>query len=125
MLVDASPATWPTTACSVAAWKPLCDVMHDPTLDPERLDVFPAFEAVAAIGSLGDLPMTVMTAAHRVAPALTQASSHGSTPHGPRASRGGLPCLPLLRSSQCRTLATSSSSTSRPSSSRKLRAFWR
>ena len=72
VLVDASPATWPTTACSVAAWKPLCDEMHDPTLDPERVDVLPAFEAVAAIDSLGDLPMTVMTAAHRVAATLTQ-----------------------------------------------------
>lgn len=39
--------------------------MHDPTLDPERVDVFPAFEAVAAITSLGDLPMTVAAAAHR------------------------------------------------------------
>ena len=45
--------------------------MHDPALDAERLDVFPAFDAVAAIGSLGDLPMTVMTAAHRTDPALT------------------------------------------------------
>lgn len=72
MLLDASPATWPTTACSVPTWKALCSVMHDPTLDPERLDVFPAFDAVAAITSLGDLPMTVMTAAHRIDPALTQ-----------------------------------------------------
>ena len=72
MLVDASPATWPTTACSVPAWEPLCAVMHDPTLDPERVDVFPAFDAVAAISSLGDVPMTVMTAAHRTDPALTQ-----------------------------------------------------
>jgi pimeloyl-ACP methyl ester carboxylesterase len=46
--------------------------MHDPTLDPERLDVFPAFDAVATITSLGDLPMTVMTAAHRTDPALAQ-----------------------------------------------------
>jgi len=75
MLLDASPATWPATACSVAAWKPICDVMHDPGLDPERVDVFPAFEAVAAIDSLGDVPMTVMTAAHRSDPsgALTPA----------------------------------------------------
>lgn len=42
MLLDASPATWPTTACSVPTWQALCSVMHDPTLDPERLDVFPA-----------------------------------------------------------------------------------
>jgi pimeloyl-ACP methyl ester carboxylesterase len=71
MLVDASPTSWPTTACSVPAWEELCAVMSDPALDPERLDVFPAFDAVASIPSLGDIPMTVMTAAHRVDPALT------------------------------------------------------
>jgi pimeloyl-ACP methyl ester carboxylesterase len=72
MLLDASPATWPTIACSVPAWAPLCAVMHDPMSDPERLDVFPAFDAVAGITSLGDLPMIVVTAAHRTAPELTQ-----------------------------------------------------
>jgi len=71
MLLDASPPTWPTIACTVPAWEPLCTVMHDPMSDPERLEVFPAFDAVAAITSLGDLPMTVMTAAHRTAPELT------------------------------------------------------
>jgi pimeloyl-ACP methyl ester carboxylesterase len=70
MLIDASPATWPTTACSVAAWEPLCAVFHDPALDPERLEVFPAFDAVASIESLGDVPLTVMTAAHRTDPNL-------------------------------------------------------
>jgi pimeloyl-ACP methyl ester carboxylesterase len=71
VLVDASPTTWPATACSVPQWAPLCDVMHDPTKDPERLDVFPAFAAVAAIESLGRVPMTVMTAAHRIDPSLS------------------------------------------------------
>jgi pimeloyl-ACP methyl ester carboxylesterase len=70
MLLDASPTTWPATVCSVAAYDGLCAVMHDPTLDPERLDVFPAFDEVAAVASLGDLPMTVMTAAHRTDPTL-------------------------------------------------------
>ncbi len=72
MLVDASPATWPTTVCSVPAYEELCAVMHDSTLDPERLDAIPAFADVAAIRSLGDLPMTVMSAAHRTDPALMQ-----------------------------------------------------
>jgi pimeloyl-ACP methyl ester carboxylesterase len=70
MLIDASPTTWPAAACSVAAYEPLCDVFHDPTLDPERLDVFSAFDEVATITSLGDLPMTVMTAAHYTDPGL-------------------------------------------------------
>jgi len=69
----ASSTTWPTTVCSVPAYEPLCTVMHDPTLDPERLDTFGAFEAVQAIRSLGDLPMTIITAAHREDPALAPA----------------------------------------------------
>jgi pimeloyl-ACP methyl ester carboxylesterase len=70
MLLDASPVTWPATVCSVTAYAPLCAAMHDPSLDPERLDVFPAFDEVATISSLGDVPLTVMTAAHRVDPTL-------------------------------------------------------
>jgi pimeloyl-ACP methyl ester carboxylesterase len=73
VLVDASPATWPATVCSVAAYAPLCAVMHDPTLDPERLDAVGAFQAVEAITSLGDLPMAVVTAAHRDDPSLPPA----------------------------------------------------
>lgn len=81
MLIDASPTTWPETTCSVPddgseAARNLqlgCVVMKDPTLDPERLDAFAAFAEVAAITSLGDLPMTVMTAARRTLPGLSQA----------------------------------------------------
>ena len=65
LLLDASPTTWPATVCSVPAYQPACDLMHDPAKDAERLDVFRAFEEVATISSLGDLPMTVMTGAHR------------------------------------------------------------
>ena len=64
MLLDASPTSWPATVCSVAAYEAGCAIMHDPTLDPERLDVFPAFDEYVSITSLGDIPMTVMTAAH-------------------------------------------------------------
>lgn len=70
MLIDASPASWPTTACSVRAWGPLCALFHDPSLSAERLDVVRSFDAVATISSLGDLPMTVMTRAHFTDPAL-------------------------------------------------------
>ena len=70
MLVDASPTTWPDTVCSVPAYAAGCALMRDPS-QGERLDVFPAFEAVATITSLGDLPMTVMTAAHRSSDGLT------------------------------------------------------
>lgn len=65
VLLDASPTTWPGTVCSVPAYGAACDAMHNPEMDAERLDVFPAFEQVASISSLGELPMTVVTAAHR------------------------------------------------------------
>lgn len=64
VLVDASPATWPETVCSVPAFAAGCALMQHPT-QGERLDVFPAFDAVRTITSLGDLPLTVMAAAHR------------------------------------------------------------
>ena len=72
LLLDASPTSWPATVCSVAAYQGGCAVMHDPTLSPERLDVFRAFDEVATITSLGDLPITVITAAHRTDPSLAQ-----------------------------------------------------
>jgi pimeloyl-ACP methyl ester carboxylesterase len=64
-LVDASPTDWPDVVCSVPAYSGGCALMRDPDADGERLDVFPAFEAVATITSLGDLPMTILTAADR------------------------------------------------------------
>jgi pimeloyl-ACP methyl ester carboxylesterase len=78
LLLDASPVTWPATACSVAddgsetarSFAQGCALMKNPAADPERLDAFPAFAEVAAITSLGDLPMTVMSAAHRTLPGL-------------------------------------------------------
>jgi len=45
--------------------------MRDPSLDPEKLDVFAAFEEVAAITTLDGLPMTVVTAANREAQDVT------------------------------------------------------
>ena len=73
VLVDASPPTWPQTVCSVPEYRDLCNTMKDPARDPERLDVFGAFDSVAEIASLGDLPMTVMTAEHRNHPGLSDA----------------------------------------------------
>ena len=82
MLVDASPATWPAAVCAVPddgtdgaqTARTLCAVFHDPALDAERLDVVSAFDEVAAIDSLDDLPVTVVTAAHRTWPGLTDAA---------------------------------------------------
>ena len=78
MLLDASPPTWPAAVCAVPddgtdaarTFRAGCAVMHDPTQDAERLDVFPAFDEVDAVRSLDDLPLTVMTAARRTAPGL-------------------------------------------------------
>jgi pimeloyl-ACP methyl ester carboxylesterase len=71
VLLDATPTGWPDIVCSVPAYAGGCTIMRDPALDPERLDVFPAFEQVATITSLGDLPLTVVTAAHREPAGLT------------------------------------------------------
>jgi pimeloyl-ACP methyl ester carboxylesterase len=71
VLIDASPDTWPDVVCSVPAYQGGCDLMGDPEHDGERLDVFPAFEQVSEITSLGDLPLTVITAAHRNPDGLT------------------------------------------------------
>lgn len=65
VLIDASPTGWPSVVCSVPAYQQGCDLMRHPEHDGERLDVFPAFEQVAKITSLGELPLTVITAAHR------------------------------------------------------------
>lgn len=71
LLIDASPTTWPDTVCSVPAYDAGCALMRDPSQHFERIDVFHAFEQVAAITTLGDLPMTVLTAAHRNPEGLT------------------------------------------------------
>lgn len=77
MLLDGTPTTWPEAVCGVPddgtdaarSFQQLCDVMHDPSRDAERLDVIRAFERAAAITSLGDLPMTLITADTRTPPA--------------------------------------------------------
>ena len=73
LLLDATPTTWPEAVCAVPAdgttaaqdLRGLCALMRDPSKDAERVDVFPAFAEAAMIRSLGDLPMTVMTADRR------------------------------------------------------------
>jgi pimeloyl-ACP methyl ester carboxylesterase len=80
MLVDASPTTWPAALCAVPddgtdtarGLQALCATFHDPTRDVERLDAFAAFDEVAAITSLGNLPMVVITAATRTIPGLAE-----------------------------------------------------
>ena len=70
MLVDASPTTWPDAVCSVPAYAGGCALMRNPARG-ERLDVFPAFQALRSITSLGDLPMTILSASHRSSDGLT------------------------------------------------------
>lgn len=72
VLIDASPTTWPDTICAVpddgtdtaAMLGGLCG-MFAPTGNSEHLDAVAAFSEAAEIGSLGSLPMTVITATHR------------------------------------------------------------
>ena len=73
VLIDASPASWPTELCAVAddgsgmaaTIHSTCAGWTDPTANVEHLDVFGSFTEVAGIASLGSLPMTVITAVDR------------------------------------------------------------
>ncbi|MGD9704407.1 MAG: alpha/beta fold hydrolase [Acidimicrobiia bacterium] len=81
VLIDASPATWPTELCAVADdgsesaafVRSNCAGWADPTGNVEHLDVFASFKEVAGIESLGSLPMTVITAVDRQFPGLAAA----------------------------------------------------
>jgi len=74
VLVDASPAGWATTLCggrddtAVTSIREMCDGWSDPAANPEHLDVFGAFAELDAIVSLGDIPVSVLTAADRELP---------------------------------------------------------
>jgi pimeloyl-ACP methyl ester carboxylesterase len=76
VLIDASPTTWPASLCAVpddgsdgaAMLRGLCG-MFAPTGNSEHLDAVAAFAEAAQIGSLGSLPMAVITATHRELPA--------------------------------------------------------
>ena len=77
LLLDATPTTWPEALCAVpddgsataTQLARLCAAMRDPEVDPEtnpeRLIVDGAFAEVAEIGSLGDVPLAVVSAAER------------------------------------------------------------
>jgi pimeloyl-ACP methyl ester carboxylesterase len=70
LMLDASPATWITTLCSVvddgseaaAGYQEICTSLSDPAGNAEQLDAPAAFAEAAEIDSLGDLPMIVATA---------------------------------------------------------------
>jgi pimeloyl-ACP methyl ester carboxylesterase len=77
-LLDTSPPTWPATVCAVpddgsalaATFRDTCAQMSDPTANPERLDAVRAFREVAAMPSLGRLPLVVLTRAAPAYPGL-------------------------------------------------------
>ena len=70
VLIDATPTTWPETACAVPddgsdvarSFVDSCTIYFHPDGNPERLDVRAAFAEVATITTLGQLPMIVVTA---------------------------------------------------------------
>jgi pimeloyl-ACP methyl ester carboxylesterase len=75
VLVDSSPAGWPTALCAVADGteaatfiQAMCDGWTDPMNNLEHLDVFAAFDLAAGTPSLGSLPVTIMTAVDRELP---------------------------------------------------------
>lgn len=82
VLVDASPATWPTELCAVAddgtagaaTVRATCSSAFSASGNSEHLDVRAAFAELARIGSLGAVPMAVITATERELPADLAAS---------------------------------------------------
>ena len=72
LLVDASPTEWNTAICAVPddgsdtahVFIDLCAQQSSPANNGERLDAPTAFAEVAAISSLGAVPMIVVTADH-------------------------------------------------------------
>jgi pimeloyl-ACP methyl ester carboxylesterase len=78
VLVDASPTDWPARTCAVpddgseaaASFAQTCTMVSDPEQNPERLDGVLAFAQVAGIGSLGDLPLGIVSRADVVYPGL-------------------------------------------------------
>ena len=79
VVIDASPATWPTELCAIADGtsdfaaivKANCAGWTEPTANVEHLDVFTSFAEIAGIDSLGSIPMTVITAVDRQFPGTT------------------------------------------------------
>jgi pimeloyl-ACP methyl ester carboxylesterase len=82
LLVDASPTEWNTAICAVPddgsetarVFVGLCAEQSSPDNNVEHLDAPNAFAEVATISSLGDVPMTILTADHSSYPGL--AASH-------------------------------------------------
>jgi pimeloyl-ACP methyl ester carboxylesterase len=70
LLVDASPANWPTVICAVpndgtpaaTGYQQMCRTISTAANNVEHLDGLAAFDEVAEISTVGDLPMIVMTA---------------------------------------------------------------
>ncbi|UDY37588.1 alpha/beta fold hydrolase [Dermatobacter hominis] len=78
LLIDASPPAWPDAVCSVPddgsetarGFRDTCATIAAASGNPERLDGRRAFSEAAAIGTLGDLPMRVLTRAEVSYPGL-------------------------------------------------------
>ena len=78
VLLDATPPTWTAAGCAVpddgseaaADFVARCPDPAHPTDNPEQLDVVAGFAEVAAIDTLGSLPLSVVTAAQHPFPGL-------------------------------------------------------
>ena len=78
LLLDATPTTWTAASCAVpddgseaaAAFVDRCADPAFPTDNPEHLDEAAGFAEVAAIDTLGSLPLSVMTASEHPFPGL-------------------------------------------------------
>ena len=83
VLLDATPPTWTAAGCAVpddgseaaADFIARCPDPAHPTDNPEQLDIVAGFAEVAAIDTLGSLPLSVVTAARHPFPGLDPAEA--------------------------------------------------
>jgi pimeloyl-ACP methyl ester carboxylesterase len=82
LLLDASPVGWPEASCAVPAdgsgvadsFRQSCTMLSGPRHNAERLDAFPAFAEAGEVGSLRDLPLSVLTRDPIAYPGMAAAS---------------------------------------------------
>ena len=89
VLVDASPTTWPAAVCAVPDDAAALQGIPRPAAGSRAPGRDRRVRHVAGISSLGDLPLTVMTAEHRTSPGLAPGGAH-ATQQGVGRRRGRL-----------------------------------
>jgi pimeloyl-ACP methyl ester carboxylesterase len=75
VLVDATPAGFGEALCAAPDFRDACTWFTEPDSDPERLDVAESFAEIAAVTSLGAMPIVVLTATSHADPGVDAATA--------------------------------------------------